>query len=273
MLSKPQPEPQPQKLVAIVVPMSNRATLTPDEEISYRHLMHFLGSYDKYMVAPKDVEFDFPEFTIKRFGDQYFGSVAAHRRLMLSREFYEAFQDYKFILIYHLDALAFSDQLLEWCAEDYDYIGAPWLKSFEDPYPYKVGNGGFSLRKVESFLRVIDSRVYAVDPEQYWQKYYADKPPHIQLINRPKKYLKHLWMFNNVRREMKYVTYNEDFFWAGLANHYYPDFNIASPHTALRFAFEYLPRHCFKLNNHTLPFGCHAWPKLDREFWEPYLLK
>jgi len=39
------------------------------------------------------------------------------------------------------------------------------------------------------------------------------------------------------------------------------------------FSFEVGPKHCFEKNNQTLPFGCHAWAKYDREFWKPYLLK
>jgi len=40
----------------------------------------------------------------------------------------------------------------------------------------------------------------------------------------------------------------------------------------LRFAFEGAPRMCFELNQQKLPFGCHAWAKFDRSFWEPYLI-
>jgi hypothetical protein len=36
---------------------------------------------------------------------------------------------------------------------------------------------------------------------------------------------------------------------------------------ALEFAFERYPRKCFKLNNHNLPFGVHAWEKYDKSFW------
>src|SRR5690606_7208876 len=43
----------PQKLVAVVVPASDRAELTADEEISLRHLLHFLGDYDRYLVLPR----------------------------------------------------------------------------------------------------------------------------------------------------------------------------------------------------------------------------
>jgi hypothetical protein len=33
------------------------------------------------------------------------------------------------------------------------------------------------------------------------------------------------------------------------------------------------PRFCFEQNDMRLPSGCHAWPKYDRKFWEPYLLE
>jgi hypothetical protein len=37
----------------MVVPLPLRPVLTTDEEISLRHLTHFLGAYDKYFIAPK----------------------------------------------------------------------------------------------------------------------------------------------------------------------------------------------------------------------------
>jgi len=267
------------KPVAVVVPLSNRAELTPDEEVSLRHLVHFLGHYDKYLVVPKSLKVNYRGFEVKCFDDAFFGSAVAHTRLMLSPKFYESFRDYKYILLYHLDALVFSDQLMQWCETDLDYIGAPWLKCPDTPYVKvsRVGNGGFSLRKIESFLRVINSRTYAVPPAAYWQRFYASKPRHIQLVNLPKKYLKYLWIFNNVKREMstwhRVDWHHDDLFWSDVALKYYPEFKVASVEVGLRFAFEAAPRWCFDLNNYTLPFGCHAWPKYDRDFWEPYLLK
>jgi hypothetical protein len=65
---------------------------------------------------------------------------------------------------------------------------------------------------------------------------------------------------------------NEDHFWSDEAVKYFPDFKVASIEEGLRFAFEVAPRLCFEMNNRTLPFGCHAWYKFDRTFWEPYLL-
>jgi hypothetical protein len=268
----------PSKLVAIVMPMSNRAVLTPEEEISLRHLTHFLGKYDKYLVMPNGLKFSYPGFSIKHFDNKYFGSVEAHKRLLFSPHFYGTFSEYRYILIYHLDALVFSDQLTEWCERGFDYIGAPWVKHESAPYagkPWhegKVGNGGFSLRKIESFLNVIYSSKYQIEPEQYWKTNYGSKPKHVQYANCHKKYLKRLRYFNSARREMSHYALSEESFWSNRAGHYYPDFKIADVETALQFSFECVPRYCFELNRRTLPFGCHAWQKYDRQFWEPFLL-
>lgn len=37
--------------VAVVVPAYNRAHFTRDEEVSFRHLEHVLGRYDKFLVV------------------------------------------------------------------------------------------------------------------------------------------------------------------------------------------------------------------------------
>jgi hypothetical protein len=65
---------------------------------------------------------------------------------------------------------------------------------------------------------------------------------------------------------------NNDFFWAFQAAHYLPRYKVASVGAALRFAFEACPRMCFEMNKRQLPFGCHAWTKYDRAFWEPFLV-
>ena len=266
---------QPHYKVAVVVPMSNRADLYPDEEISLRHLTHYLGRYPNYLVVPDGLSIDRPGFQLARFGSEYFGSAAANTRLMLSTHFYERFQQYEYILIYHLDALVFSDRLEEWCDKGYDYIGPPWQITEDTPWVKTpgVGNGGFCLRKVSSCLKVLNSTRYTIEPEHYWEKYRAAHSPVEQIINFPRKYLKRLKMFNNIDREIVKFSKNEDLFWGNRARHYYPDFKIAPIEVALQFAFEGAPRDCYEQNENALPFGCHAWPKYDRSFWEPYLLQ
>lgn len=270
---------QAQKLVAVVVPLSNRSELIPEEQISLRHLEHFLGKYDKYFVIPKNLQVSRPGFGIKRFDKKFFGSLSAHTKLMLSPLFYKAFIGYKFILIYHLDSLVFSDQLIQWCGMDFDFIGPPWIKHEDAPYAGnsgyegKVGNGGFSLKKIESFLKVFYSRKYCIEPKEYWDKFYSSKPKYIQYLNFPRKILKRLKICNNARWEMSRYGKNEEHFLANRATHCYPQFKIAPVNVALRFGFECVPRYCFELNKNALPFGCHAWPYYNRDFWESFLLK
>ena len=268
----------PTKLVAVIIPLSTRPSLTPDEQISLQHVRCFLGGYDQYMLAPHGLPVDFPDVTVKWFPKKFFGSAAAHARLLTSPRFYEAFTDYRYILMYHLDSLVLSDQLEPWCQTDLDYIGPPWINCPDSPWvkQERVGNSGFALMKVESFLRVLYSKRPSVDPEEYWREYYATKPKWVQYVNLPKKYLKRLPFFNSSRWHMYRWLQGRteaDIFWSEEAIHYHPDFKIADVPTGLRFAFEVSPRLCFERNQRQLPFGCHAWGRYDRAFWEPHLLK
>lgn len=269
------------KLVAIVVPLSTRPELTRDEETSLRHLDHHLGKYDRYLIAPEGMNVRRPGYELAPFSKRYFGSMKAHGRLHLSEEFYTRFADYKYILMYHTDALVFSDRLEEWCARDLDLVGAPWMKCADSPWVERnrVGNGGFVLIKVQSFLNVMHSDRPTIDPEEYWRQFCEVNPPYRQWLHLPRKYLKRLHAFNNVRWEMRWWTSrkggteNADYFWSDEAVKYWPDFKIASFEEGLDFAFEVSPRECFELNQRRMPFGAHAWPRYDRAFWEPHLLQ
>lgn len=266
--------------VAVVIPVG-RAEVGPDEETSYRHLERHLGAYDRFLVAPQHLDVRRPGYGVRHFPDHYFGSTEAYSKFMLSRDLYRAFADYEYMLVYHQDALVFSDQLLAWCDKGYDYIGPPWMPSVFTPvHRPTVGNGGFSLRKVASFLRVLESRAirrtHWVDPDTYWARVSADWSPAQRLLRRPQKYLKHLYAFNNVARTLERGfeagnPVSEDVFWSHDAARFYPAFTVAPVEDALRFGFEGEPRQCYEAIGRVLPFGCHAWYKVDRAFWEPFL--
>jgi len=268
--------------VAVVVPMY-KSQLAADEEISYRQLMHFLGGFDKYIVSPESLNIALDGFEVKRFRDEFFHSTATYSALLLSLEFYQAFAAYEYILVYQLDCLVFSDQLLEWCSMDFDYVGAPWFRSDGADFVSEaaVGNGGFSLRKVESFLRVIDSPGFATELNKYRDAFCAARPWYTRLFCVPHQLRRRLDLFLGKRRDILSETgqvpagerLNEDCFWSFKAADYCPDFKIAPVRDGLRFSFEMAPRRCFERNGGQLPFGCHAWNKYDREFWEPFLLR
>src|SRR5262249_34685566 len=150
----------PSKTVAIVIPLSADPRLTPEEEISLRQVSRVLGVYDKYLVTPDGLDVAKPGFHTVRFPRKFFGSAAAHARLMLRPEFYRTFEDYTYILIYHLDSLVLSDDLARWCLAGWDYIGAPWMPCDDTPWVRepRVGNGGFTLMHVGCVLRVLTNR-------------------------------------------------------------------------------------------------------------------
>jgi hypothetical protein len=269
----------PRKLVAVAVPVSKKPFFSPSEKISLHHLLSFLGRYDKFFVAPVGSSVSHPELQNKYFDNKFFGSAEAHSKLLLSSKFYKSFIDYEYILIYHLDALVFSDKLTEWCLKEYDYIAPPWIEHRDAPYfgmpefEGKIGNGGFSLRRVKNFLKVINSNKYYIDPDEYWRNFCQNKSKFEQIINLPRKYIKQIPIFNNAKTEIIKKIKIEDMFWANRGQYYYPEFKIAPIKVALEFAFECVPRYCYRLNNNQLPFGCHAWEKYDKSFWDPYMLQ
>jgi hypothetical protein len=279
LLDRPAPlrdDRAPTKQVAIVVPAppNGRRDLTPEEVISLRHLETYLGEYDRFMIVPRGGGPSLPGFREKEFARKYFGSVQAHSWLLMSPGFYDSFLDYEYILIYHLDALVFSNELIQWCDRGFDFVGSPLLFDNDPSKGFEmVGNGGFSLRKVRSFARATRSRAPAADPEDHWRRHYADLPLTERLARFPVRLLKRLRLLNGYRWETSHYADCEDCFWARRGTHYDPGLSIAPIPVALRFGFDREPRFCFEQAGRKLPFGCHGWVQFDREFWEPFLLR
>lgn len=255
--------------VTIIVPVYKNK-LTKQEEGSLRQLIDILGNYPIQFVKPASLElaplnYIVPQLTTTSFSDHYFDGIDGYNRLLLSEEFYQAFESSKYILIYQLDSWVFTDSLLEWCKKDYDYVGAPWIRrDFYDNIYVKplyrvqsrfkelfgindriklhnlVGNGGFSLRKVSSHLEVT------------------------------KKFQREIESFAEGKRDnMK----NEDVFWSYFVNNQLKQ-NFCYPNCkeALEFSFDIHPEYCLKVNNGRLPFGCHGWSKKKMlPFWREHI--
>ncbi len=248
-----------------------------------RHLSHFLGKYDKYLVAPSGTSVQRPGYTTVYFPPKFFGSAAAHNRLLLWPYFYRTFLDYEYILVYHLDSLVLSDELMKWCQAGWDYIGAPWIPCDDSPWVKEpaVGNGGFTLMKVSSILQVLHNR-HCQEPMAYWSDMLTRNGARLRLLFRILESLEPC--FPNSRLLRRVVDdwrgseeparhgKNNDYFWSFDASEYLPEFKVAPVDQGLQFAFEAAPRICFELNQRRLPFGCHAWAKYDRKFWLPHLL-
>ena len=225
--------------------------------------------YPSYVDPAKYVRLLHPaQATAVRLDDKYFGSQDSSNRMLLSYEVYWHFNKYDYMLVHHIDAFVFSDQLNYWCSQGFDYVGAPWFEGNHNPrYPLKfkgVGNGGFSLRKISSFLKITKNRPLIRFHRTLYKLYdFLDGQNHTLL--------RKVLGVNFLMRHMKPYVGFEDEFWGLIAPRFYKWFKVAQPEIALKFSFEVLPKEMIKLNNDKLPFGCHAWEKFDPAFWEPYI--
>ena len=106
---------------------------------------------------------------------------------------------------------------------------------------YKVGNGGFSLRRVDSHLKAVRQLKDTVDR-------FLASPGH--------------------------PNFNEDVFFSLEVNRHGLNFRYPDWKEALRFSFDMHPRACFIYNHRQLPFGCHGWyKKKARKFWASFILR
>lgn len=266
-------------LVAVIIPIY-KSLPSEYELISLRQCCRVLKNYTIVLIAPEslntqiyDIEFRKQSVNciIERFANVYFESITGYNRLMLSNFFYNRFINYNYILIYQLDAYVFRDELTEWCNKKYDYIGAPLIEKFEGSQfseKMRVGNGGFSLRKVKTYIQFFESKKNVFTPKQIAKQIAIQKKPHTRIF---------VWMFmvmgwrNKPLSCAKNWKYNEDDFWSGFLEKSNYTFNKPSPQEALNFAFERFPKECYHLTGR-LSFGCHAWEKYEYDnFWKNFI--
>lgn len=204
----------------------------------------------------------------ERFAPTFFDGRLGYNQLMLSQDFYSRFHNSQFIVVCQTDVVLFHDNLDYWCSLDYDYIGAPWLPAPGDVegwnlarraiyklrrgwarlrggfHPvllkWKVGNGGFSLRRVEAMLRVLD-----LHPD----------------------------MMAEIAKNANHTACFEDVVWSVRVNELWPaTLNIPDYATAARFAFEGHPEMAMRCTGGELPMGAHAFYRhRNRKFWSQFL--
>ena len=240
-----------------------------DEACAMRHNRQMLAKWPHAIIAPEDLVLEgmeriCPDTEIVRVSDEWLGrrnGIAGYNKMMFSEEFYRMFEGYDYILICHNDAWIFRDELEEWCNKGYDCVAAPWVRRAVYDLPIikqymalrawakhrkgekcrsdlygRVGNGGLSLRRVESFAAAC--------------RKYQEQIAHSISQGR------HL--------------YNEDVFWASVPS----EFHYPAWREALGFAFDTNPAYCYKLCQKQLPMGCHSWSKPRMwKFWKNIITK
>lgn len=261
--------------VAVVIPVY-KENLDYYERLSYLQVLRILHNHDIVLITHKalctsvyeDIAYQNHVFVkVEYFDEHFFTSIDSYNDLMKDILLYKRFIHYRYILIYQLDAFVFRDELSYWCQQNYDYIGAPWFDGFKDKTeqtePWTVGNGGFSLRKISYFLKVLSWKFPV-------KKIQLDNGSLFMVLRRLPYYLG--WR-NNMRYFLRTEKkMNEDcFFTVFLKDSFIPQ-NIPAIDVAMRFSVEKSPRFFYVKNQSQLPFGCHAYLKNDfLSFWKEYI--
>jgi hypothetical protein len=267
--------------IKVLIPIY-RAELSGDEEISFASIRKVFPAEKICFVAPRSLDL----YKVlqegeshERFDDEFFDGIAEYNRLLTSVAFYERFDSFSHILICQLDCLVFRDELEHWAEQGHDYIAAPWFREFlEKPKGglWRVGNGGFSLRKVQSCLRVLRKKIpcgtlYPHCGSNPWEPNLPEQDAGSYRWRIRFKRLNPFVKRVTVEEEVRSYRHHEDLFWSIEAVKIDESFRVASAEEALPFAFEMAPRWCFEKNARKLPFGAHAWARYDKGFWETIL--
>jgi hypothetical protein len=252
------------ELVAVTIPIYKQ-NISEEELASLTRCLNILGKYKIIFFAPASLDTAFYEnfchskidFAVERFADNYFIDIPGYNRLMLSTAFYKRFNNYKYILIYQLDAYVFKDELEYWCKQGYDYIGAPYIFVNLDTYPIKV------LTKYRKLLRFLNK--YRI--VNYTYRHVGNGGFSLRNVN---KCIMFLNIFHNLANKW---SLNEDSLFTHYGNLIFPLFRLAPEDEALRFAFEAHPDKAYQTNQNQLPFGCHAfYNKNNKVFWKKFII-
>lgn len=259
----------------VVIPVYKEQP-TENELLSLRQCLRILGSHDIRLIAPEGLNLEVYRYTfetfqqtmvVEMFQPSYFASINGYNKLMLSKCFYTRFSDWEYMLIYQLDAWVFRDELDAWCEKGYDYIGAPWMKLNGKLDEKNAGNGGFSLRKISSFISLFSHKGRLLTFEGLCCLHRYRGPLH-KLEN----VFSGVLGKNNHLEDFLESQINEDLLYVTMKHKKGKKFKIPDSLEAMYFSFEESPSMLFERTGHKLPFGCHAWEKWEYEqFWKKYI--
>jgi len=240
---------------AIVVPAYKKAdSLLISEVMSLENTGKMFANRDIFLLCPEsfsnksvDAYEKIATHKIKalKMPDEYFTSTKQYSQMLLKDSVYNALvAKYEYMLVCQTDCWTLSDDLDTWCEKQYDYVGAPifspnalWVDHSHrhNGYMPQVGNGGYSIRKIETF---IDMTRDGSDLKEFINGNTSD------------------------------VEYEDKWFCNDIEMHY--DLVRPSWREAMHFAIDMNPEIAYKVcgeDTSWLPMGMHAWPKNIR-FWK-----
>lgn len=191
----------------------------------------------------------------------HFVSRGSYNNMLFQADFFQLFTEFDYILLFQLDALALRDTLNYWVSLDYDFIGAPLRRNYGRTNSTSVGpglNGGLSLRRVDSALRVLESgrgrriRIRdAVTMERHFRLWLTRTFRDGLCFN-----------FSSFRRSPKV---NEDLYWSYFVPRVHPWFRVPSADVARNFAFDAANNWSTSLECSDSTVGIHAVHRLSPE--------
>lgn len=266
--------------VSVVIPLyKNFSSLSDYEYISLSQCKKILANHPVCFIGSKNLDmhpyidfFDNNEnISYKTYDLKYFADIIGYNELCLSFFFYNDFKDFKYILIYQLDAFVFKDELEYWYKKEKDYIGAPLFESYtlasEDNFIVGVGNGGFSLRNAKKFYKIL-RKIKKINCF-----YKGIKKIKFLRDDQAKRLTK---LFFGLKQGIETdfifgkISINEDIFWSQQIPHLF-NLNIPTSSESMKFSFEVNPSLLYEMNEQQLPFGCHAWEKYEPYFWKQFI--
>ncbi|MDO3643051.1 DUF5672 family protein [Mucilaginibacter sp. L3T2-6] len=261
--------------VIITIPIY-KPSLTASEKASLMQVFSVLSRYPICFFTFKDLDISEyrkiagkHKYQITFFDSYYFKNIAGYNNLLCRPVFYKRFENYKYLLIYQLDAWVFKDELKFWCDQNYDYIGAPWFAQENNgdslPFCLGIGNGGFSLRKVKSHIKVLYRFSYIMPVKTIIAIFFKKIGRHSF-----KRLVLNLTFDNNSHYLLGKLNLYEDIFWGEIIKKNYRWFKAPDTLTAARFSTEINSEMIYNINKQ-LPFGCHAWEKYEPEFWSSFI--
>jgi hypothetical protein len=246
-------------LVTVVIPIHQeepsaleKVSLQQTLRILHKHPITFMTKKGLNVSWYQDFCRDHSSIHFERFSWEGFNEFG---ELMTSAQFYKRFRRYEYILICHLDAFVFRDDLEKWCEYGFDYIGSliyntHWngirsrfhrLLGFTTPDYY--ANGGFALKRVEGFYNVTS------------------------------KFRLYIGFYHWLRR-VRSRLFLDDIFVVELFPNLYPKFKLPPKTLVQHFGAAYEKWEETQLpfsreNCGSFLFGCHGWIQYNPEFWKP----
>ena len=268
------------KVVILVI--THKSELSLYEKISLQQCFNTFSEREIYIICPEGLNISeykaiSPDLNIDFIHFRWQSNYQNFNRLKILPFLYERYKKYEYILFYEPDAFVFRDELDQWCDKGFDYAGAPWFDGFNSKEGsgdfLGVGNGGFSLRNTAAHLRVLHSLSYVTSFKENWNSRFVEKRYGKNMLKQAAGLLLDHTIRNNTYWRFNSYNGHEDQFWGLDVPKVFSWFKKPLYEEAASFAFEMQPRRLYELNNHQLPFGCHAWWKYDLDFWKPHIEK